>query len=305
MPNSGLVDACIEYPSELGSFLRTIEFFKLLVKLRSQKFDAVVYLMNRVRSAAQIDRDLRFFAAAGIKRVIGADYMRNHRLPFEITKPVPAIRRESEFLLDLIASEGFPVEGFEAYSDLGLTDKEMKLAREIFDSQTTDKKEGSHILAVAPGSKWPSKVWAEEAFAAVVDRLIADNDCYPVIFGGREDRDKGDRLLAQWKTGTNLAGHLSVRESAALLKTCDLYLGNDTGTMHLAGAVGTPCVAIYAAVDWKERYVPFGRQNTILRRTVECEGCITPDCFNDNKCLRLITVDEVYAACSEKLGNAD
>ena len=119
------------------------------------------------------------------------------------------------------------------------------------------------------------------------------------IFGGAEDREKGDRLIARCKNGVNAAGSLSVRESAALLQDCTLYLGNDTGTMHLAAAVGTPCVAIFAAIDWVGKWTPFGDNNRVFRKSVECEGCHTPTCFNNHKCLDLVTVDEVYAACAD------
>jgi ADP-heptose:LPS heptosyltransferase len=76
-----------------------------------------------------------------------------------------------------------------------------------------------------------------------------------------------------------------------------LYLGNDTGTMHLAASVGTPCVAIFSALDLIGRWHPFGTENEVFRRSVECEGCFSPTCFNKNKCLDLISAGEVYEAC--------
>ena len=157
------------------------------------------------------------------------------------------------------------------------------------------------LVAVAPGSKWASKIWSETRYAEVVNRLIKDFGCYPVIFGGSEDRKKGKRLITGWETGMNAAGILSIRESAALLKDCTLYLGNDTGTMHLAAAVGTPCVAIFAAIDWRGRWQPFGNVHSIFRKSVECEGCFTANCFNNHKCLDLIEIDEVHAACARIL----
>ncbi|MGE3465976.1 MAG: glycosyltransferase family 9 protein, partial [Pyrinomonadaceae bacterium] len=101
-----------------------------------------------------------------------------------------------------------------------------------------------------------------------------------------------------WGVGANAAGRTTVRQSAALLEHCRLYLGNDTGTMHLAASVGTPCVAIFAAIDWPGRWLPFGNRNVCFRRRVECEGCHTADCFNARKCLDLISAAEVYEACS-------
>lgn len=305
LPKAGLIDDCIEYPSELGFVTRTAALFKLSLKLRKRNFDAVIYLMPRLRSAAQIDRDINFFSASGLKKVIGAEFLRQNLLPDEIPKPIPAIERESDFLLRFLSHEGLSQDRFEPRADLLLTDEETASARKVFQNQNSIDIQGKKLVAIAPGSKWPSKIWGEENYATVGRRLIVNDNCYPIIVGGSEDKEKGDRLLALWKTGCNMAGLLNVRQSAALLKDCDLYLGNDTGTMHLAGAVGTPCVAIFAAIDWKDRWYPFGDRNIIFRKSVECEGCLTPNCFNQHKCLKLVTVDEVYKACSKTIAREE
>jgi ADP-heptose:LPS heptosyltransferase len=75
--------------------------------------------------------------------------------------------------------------------------------------------------------------------------------------------------------------------------------------MHLAASVGTPCVAIFAAVDWPGRWEPFGSGHQTFRRQVECEGCFTSNCFNNNQCLELINADEVYGACLQILNREE
>ncbi len=82
------------------------------------------------------------------------------------------------------------------------------------------------------------------------------------------------------------------------MKHAALYLGNDTGTMHMAAAAGVRCVAVFAAIDFPGRWYPFGDENKIFRVAVECEGCHTPDCFNKHQCLEMISVDEVFEACA-------
>jgi ADP-heptose:LPS heptosyltransferase len=71
--------------------------------------------------------------------------------------------------------------------------------------------------------------------------------------------------------------------------------------MHLAAAVNTPCVGIFAAIDWEGRWTPFGENHKIIRKKVECEGCLSPVSLKGNKCLDLIEVKEVYEACLEVL----
>ncbi|HXH70772.1 MAG TPA: glycosyltransferase family 9 protein, partial [Pyrinomonadaceae bacterium] len=154
---------------------------------------------------------------------------------------------------------------------------------------------------VAPGSKWDSKIWAEERFAEVIAELIERNDVFPIVFGGREDREKGNRLLRHWKSGANAAGELNIRQAAAALENCRLYLGNDTGTMHLAAAVETPCVAVFAAIDLPGRWHPHGENHTIFRKTVPCEGCLAPVCPFEKQCTTEITAESVLAACKKVL----
>jgi len=133
-------------------------------------------------------------------------------------------------------------------------------------------------------------------------RLIDELSLYPIVFGGEEDAELGNRLIEHWGTGTNAAGGLDVRLTASALGFCSFYVGNDTGAMHLAAAVGTPCVAIMSAQDWPGRWDPYGRGHIVLRKTVACEGCLLSVCEREGlRCLNEIEVGEVIHACKEVL----
>lgn len=302
LPERGLFDDWLSYPNLSGGIGDVFPLLKLGMKLRKKRFDAVIYLMTRNRTAKQIDRDRTFFRFAGIRRMIGADFLKVHSLGLEIPKPVPRIERESDFLLSLLRKERVTADDRLFKTDLLISTSERDSAEEWLEASGASKS-GRRLIAVAPGSKWDSKIWDETRFGEVVDRLIVSHDVFPIVLGGPEDREKGERLIARWKRGANAAGVLSVREAAAALQRCELYLGNDTGTMHLAATAGTPCVAIFAAIDWIGRWEPFGQDHTVFRRTVECEGCHTPFCFNEHKCLDLVNADEVYAACESLLSS--
>ena len=299
LPREGLIDEFISYPTNLGKAATMAATARLAARLRRARFDAVVYLMPRSRSLAQIERDRRFFRLAGIDKIIGAEVLKNTRLDETIPVPTPTVESEASHLLQCLAAEGF-VDDAAFRTDMLLSADEIRSAGRWF-KEAVRGFQTRNAFAVAPGSKWESKIWPEERFIEVVRRLMTGCDALPVIFGGAEDREKGERMIETWGRGVNAAGELSVRESAALLRDCRLYLGNDTGTMHLAAAVGTPCVAIFAATDWIGKWTPFGDNNRVFRKRVECEGCHTPDCFNNHKCLDLVTVDEVHAVCVEIL----
>ena len=70
----------------------------------------------------------------------------------------------------------------------------------------------------------------------------------------------------------------------------------------LAAAMGTPCVAIFSSRDLPGMWYPYGSQHTVLRREVECSGCMLNDCVKQKmKCIRAISVDEVHSACMKYL----
>ncbi|HMM79473.1 MAG TPA: glycosyltransferase family 9 protein [Pyrinomonadaceae bacterium] len=296
LPANGLFDEFIDYPTNVSPVESIFGALRLALSLRIRKFDAVFYLMPRARTEKQIARDRQFFRISGIGRVLGLDYTLANSLAGPMPSEIPTICSESEFLLDLLENAGVPVDRASRSTALNLTELEKEAGPAFLAENGIDG--GQRIIAIAPGSKWPSKIWFEERYAAAVERLIASHDVYPIVLGGPEDRECGERLVAVWGRGANAAGRLTVRESAALLEHCSLYLGNDTGTMHLAAAVGVKCVAIFAAIDYPGRWAPFGSGHQVFRRSVECEGCHTPDCFNAHKCLDLIGVEEVIRAVS-------
>jgi heptosyltransferase-3 len=158
------------------------------------------------------------------------------------------------------------------------------------------------VIGFGPGSKWPSKVWPEERFAEVGRQLIEVRNVFPIVFGGPEDYELGERLLRTWGRGANAAGKLSVRQAAVALCRCAVYVGNDTGTMHLAAAVATPCIAVMSALDWPGHWNPYGAGHTVLRRSVPCEGCLLRVCDREGmRCLKEIAVEEVVDACLASL----
>ncbi|MBX3282184.1 MAG: hypothetical protein KF756_06865 [Acidobacteria bacterium] len=303
LPESGLFDEFIDYPTNVSRFESTFGALKLALTLRKSRFDAVFYLMPRARTPKQIARDRSFFRLSGIERVFGLEYTEERSLAGPIPSPTPEIKSECDFLLDLLENSGLSINRTALSTDLRLTPSEAKNAEEFLSS--CGNSTGQPLIAIAPGSKWESKIWFEERYAEVVNGLIESHDVFPIVLGGPEDRERGERLIGNWERGANAAGKLTVRESAALLRHCSLYLGNDTGTMHLAAAVGVRCVAIFAAIDYPGRWPPFGSGHKVFRRSVECEGCHTPDCFNANKCLREVLVDEVVEASREILSSQD
>lgn len=298
------IDEWITYPSSFSG-TRGFDMLTLLRTLRNANYDLLIYLSPRTRNVAAVKRDLLFFRLAGIRNVAGAEGL--EALPGKVNgSPLPAVTHEADHLLERLATNGIGTGARGAATfDLELTKEEFASAEEWVQRNIPESTQ-SVLVGVGPGSKWPSKVWPEENFAELGVRLFArETQLCPVIFGGPSDHPLGDKLLRVWGRGLNAAGELTPRESAAVLSRCAFYVGNDTGTMHLAASVGTRCVAIMSAQDWPGRWNPYGKEHAILRKQVECEGCQLEICGKENlRCLTGISVDEVVHASRQLLEKA-
>ncbi|MCW5960159.1 MAG: glycosyltransferase family 9 protein [Pyrinomonadaceae bacterium] len=300
LPAKGLIDDWIFYSKGNSRAGSAFNFLKLFAGVRRAKFDCVFYLMTRNRDIGRIARDESFFRRAGIREIFGTEYLRQNRIEEPFEKPLRTVESEAEFFINLLPHDRFEFDK-NAKPDLLLSNSEKEFAESWLKKNAGEVIYDNKLIAIAPGSKWSSKIWAEENFADVVAQLIDKYDVFPVVFGGREDREVGARLISKWRKGANAAGELNIRQAAAALSHCKFYLGNDTGTMHLAASVGTPCVGIFAAIDLIDRWNPFGAKNIIFRERIECEGCHSPVCPIGNECLNRIKPADVLAACEEIL----
>jgi heptosyltransferase-3 len=180
--------------------------------------------------------------------------------------------------------------------------------RDIAGAQRTLELAGipSHLrlIAIGPGSKMPAKIWPKERFISLTDRILDRHSGVGlVVLGGAEDRQLGEEISARHPNACwNFAGSTSIIQSLTLLHRCVAYVGNDTGTMHLAAAAGTSCVAIFSARDLPGKWEPYGRGHVIIRKSVPCSGCMLEECTVEAKrCLTSITVDEVLQGLEQIL----
>jgi len=210
--------------------------------------------------------------------------------------------REVDYYLNLVSRWGMPTPAGSVSFGLPLSDKE----RARIDAFWWKERIAETVLTIGigPGSKMPAKRWPLDRFVAVGTRILnAFPECRLIVFGGIEDRVQGEEIVrALPNRVVNAAGKLTLLESAEALRRCHLYVGNDTGTMHIAAAVGTPCVAIFSARDHPGRWEPYGSNHVVLRTDPPCAGCLLDVCVDqDMKCLKDISVNQVMRAIESVL----
>ncbi|MEM8911824.1 MAG: glycosyltransferase family 9 protein [Planctomycetota bacterium] len=295
---TGLFDDIVSYPVE-GGFQGAWKTLGLLRFLRQQRFDALAYLAPSLRTQRQTLRDRWFFKTARIRKLIGFRGMPDYGSLQE--RPLPRLPHEADHLLHRLRSDGLDVpEPGRGRCDVNLTASDQAKVDQWVAIQPTQTQRP--WLGIGPGSKMSAKLWPTERYAAVVSELIDDFGVWPVVFGGPEDTAVGEQLIQGWRRGYNAAGSLGLRASVAALGRCQVYLGNDTGTMHMAAASGTRCVAIFSSRDFPGKWDPYGNGHQILRTAIHCEGCMLTSCVEQqNRCLREIRVETVVSRARDVL----
>ena len=149
-----------------------------------------------------------------------------------------------------------------------------------------------------------AKDWEPPNWKQLVAQLSAALPAWRlVVVGSADEMERAKECASSWQGPTvNLCGKLSPRESAAVLENCAVFVGHDSGPMHLASAVGTPCVAIFSARNLPGQWYPARLGHTVLYHKTDCFGCELETCVAERKrCILSITVDEVFDAVMESL----
>jgi heptosyltransferase-3 len=298
---SNIFEGYFSYPVYSGfwwRFAQPFRWLRLLWTLRQGHFDIVAYLAPSSRRPAQVVRDRIFFKLAGIRRMLGTQ---GFAAAGQRTKPLVMEAREADQILGRLALDGLSLpDPGEGVLDLCLgPELENKVQTWL---HTLPLDNGKKWIGLGPGSNQPATVWPEKRYAEVVARLIEKWDIWPVVFGGKEDFPLGERLITAWARGYNACGILNVREAAKALQRCSLYLGNDSGTLHLAASVGVPCVGIYSAHNSPGKWTPYGEGHLVLRKQIDCEGCGLVECVERHmECILAISPDEVLDGCNKML----
>ena len=162
--------------------------------------------------------------------------------------------------------------------------------------------DGRPLIGINPGAAYGlAKCWHPDRFAELGRRLSEKWKATALIFGREEERGMADKILKNLGGGgVDFTGKTGLLQLAALLERCRLLVTNDTGTMHVASAVGTPVVAIFGSTD-PVATGPWGGGHVVVKKEVSCSPCFKRVCPTDHRCMELITVDEVEEVVDKKL----
>ena len=166
-------------------------------------------------------------------------------------------------------------------------------------------------VAVAVGAGMARRRWPGGRFGQVVSELVKRFDCRVVLVGGDDARREADHVH-DVVSAVDLVGRTSVGQMAEVLRRSDLLIGNDSGPVHVAAAVGTASVVVSAhpvdgfpwVVNSPMRYHPWRAEHSVVRPGRRIEGCVdSPTCTEGvPHCVLSVDVDEVIEASVALLG---
>jgi heptosyltransferase-2 len=290
------LDEIIIYDKE-GKHKSWQRSLKFALNLKKKRFDLAIILhpTNRVHLVT-------FFA--GIPRRIGY----NRKMGFLLTDRLKHTKQlgekhESEYALDLIRHLG--VEPQDKFPFMPIKPESEKWTEELFQHEGINKSD--KLLAIHPGASCPSKVWPNERFAEVADKLVQNYGFKVLLVAGPKDILLAQNVIKNMHhVALNLAGRTSVSQLASILKKCQLFISNDSGPVHIAVSVGTPVISIFGRNQKglsPLRWGPLGKKDKVLHKEVGCIECLAHNCKKQFACLKAITVDDVVSAADSILRN--
>jgi heptosyltransferase-3 len=255
LEGSGLIDGYFEYPVSLRDWRG---LWRLGGLIRAWRPDMVVYLVRRT-SKLQVLRDAIFLRLCGVTKIIGLPWTKDAREPRQ--RPDGLVEREAELLARALAPLGAVDPRDPMGWRLNLTEAEQAVSRRMIAGWSGSQK----YIVLCVGTKQPVNDWGAANWHAVTRHLLVTYP-YRLVFVGTADDYALAEVIGQAQPArcTNLCGTLRVRESAAVIAAASLFIGVDSGPMHLAAALETPLVGIYSQLNPPGMWFPFGEKTRVL-----------------------------------------
>lgn len=258
-------------------------FLRSSSQLRAGKFGSAVLLPNSLRTAAEATLAL-------IPQIIGyPGHARAWLLTNVVEKSAFNFQRQhlQYAYIDLISAIGG--DDADSFPELRVPALDASPAAD-----------GRPQLSLCPGAEYgPAKRWPAPFYAEVAKRFIAEHNARVVLLGAPKDQLAAAMITALCPEVEDKTGKTSLDEFIAELTRSKLVLCNDSGSMHLASALGVPTVAIFGSTE-PRRTAPLGPRTAILREHVPCSPCFLRECPLDFRCMTALPPETVIPVCEAR-----
>lgn len=263
-----------------------------ITHLRGIRFDLALDFQGLLKSA-MIAR------LAGAPRRIGfaRQALREPMSALFLTEEVEADDRDHVIKknLQLVSHLGCKVTG-EYEFPISLSSEDRRFAEERF-----EQFDGSFAI-LNPGGGWPTKLWGAEGFAAIADRLWEVYGIRSGVTYGPGEEELARSVVSGSRAGSGVVLDSTLKQFFALAQKAKLFIGGDTGPMHIAASAGAPVVAIFGPTS-SRRNGPFAKGDVVIERSdLDCrEDCYRRSCSHTS-CMK-IPVETVWQGIVKRLRN--
>ena len=275
------------------------QILSFVKKIRSVDYDLIIDFQGLLKSG------LLVFLCRG-KRKAGYDESRelsslflNERYP-----PAPLEQHALEKNLNLVKSISGATDkedifqGGNRSSFIDVGEKERRSVDDFLKEHAII--DSKPLIVVNTTARWETKLWDSLNFARLSELLIDKYDAQIVFSGSKPDCPSIDEIISRMRgQAVNASGKTSLKELTYLLKRADLVITPDSGSMHIAAAMGTPLVALFGpTAPW--RTGPYSKNAEIVKSQLSCSPCFKRTCTHIS-CMKGITVEDVFNTVDRQL----
>ena len=287
----GICDELIAYDSQ-GAHRGWQGREALAAQLRSKKFDVALLLQNAFDAAWMAWR-------AGIPKRIGyacdgRSMLLTDAVPLPAEGEIPG--HEKFYYLELLRRAGWIDRlANDEHIPLRVLDEDRQRAMQRI-LEAGARPNAMRIAVGAGASYGAAKCWPPDRFRQALNEIVSQVDADVVLFGTPQELAISTAITrGLQRAPIDLTGKTSLRELPALLSQCQVFLGNDSGAMHVAAAVGLPVVAVFGPTDPSET-APVTPRASIVQQKPYCSPCFLRCCPTDHRCMLTISPAMVATA---------
>ena len=280
---------CFSKPTSL--FERRNEKRNIYEKILEGKYDIGILLTNSFSSAW-------WFWQGNVKRKIGfSNTFRNLILNDVVQRPKQM--HQVDLYKHLLKPLG--IKNSKTVPRLFVTQNEIEESKKLLYQR--GYVEGKPLIGFNVGASFGSaKCWPVENFQKLAQKFLKIEDVYLVFFGDVSSLELVKEICSPLpQRAINIAGVTDLRELACLIKDCHLLITNDSGPMHIAAAFQTPLIALFGSTD-ETITGPYGQPKSVIHKHVSCSPCFKRVCPIDFRCMKEISVEEVWNKAIQQLG---
>lgn len=278
-----------------ASCLKTIkQIYAFIKEVRDTKYDLVIDFQTLLKSGIIV-----FLSRSDNKTGFGKGMEHMEHSYMFLNRRIPPVNMNNHAILrSLMLLKAIGIQSEKIVFNLPVSEKARKKAESLLGLNNADA--AKPVVAINPAAKWETKMWDNQKFALLADRLIENHHARVLFTGSNYDFPLICDIINNMKhNAANLAGKTALKTLAAVFEKSDLVVSTDTGPMHVAAAVETPVLALFGpTAPW--RTGPYGSMHRVVRTGIECSPCFKRKC-KTTACMKLISVDRVMTAISKFL----